>query len=227
MLRELASNLWVTERRLRFLATEIGTRMTVIRLGSGELFVHSPVRLDDSTRQDLDALGPVRHVVAPSLFHHLYVADYPAAYPEAKLYAAPGLPEKRRDVSFHTVLGDQAPAEWGGEIECLAFRGAPIANEVVFLHRPSRTLLLTDLAFYIGSESPPATRILFRLLGAYGRFGPTLLERLILRDRGAARRSFEQILAWDFDRVIVAHGRVLDTGGPEALRRGYGWLLKS
>jgi hypothetical protein len=56
-------------------------------------------------------------------------------------------------------------------------------------------------------------------------FGPTYLERLLVRDRAAARRSLERILAWDFERVVVAHGAVLESGGREALRAAYTWLL--
>jgi glyoxylase-like metal-dependent hydrolase (beta-lactamase superfamily II) len=64
-----------------------------------------------------------------------------------------------------------------------------------------------------------------RLLSSYGRFGPSRLDPFLIRDRRAARQSLERILAWDFDRVVVAHGDVLENGGPDALRAGYAWLL--
>ena len=96
---------------------------------------------------------------------------------------------------------------------------------MVFLHRASHTLVVSDLAFQVGPEAPFPTRLAFRALGGYDRFGPTLMERVMIRDRPAARQSLETILAWDFDRVVLAHGRVLESGGREALRRGYTWLL--
>ena len=64
-----------------------------------------------------------------------------------------------------------------------------------------------------------------QLLRSYGRFGPSTLDPWLIRDRSAARQSLERILAWDFDRVVVAHGDVLERGGREALRAGYAWLL--
>lgn len=227
-LREIAPDLWVTERPLRFFGAEVGTRMTVVRLQpGGALWLHSPVALDPGLRKELDALGPVRFVVAPNRFHHLYAGDYVSAGPEVELFAAPGLPEKRRDLAFHAVLGDEAPAGWAGQIDQLFFRGAPLANEVVFCHRASSTLLLTDLAFNYGPETPPTTRFLLRLIDAYDQFGPSRVEKwLVVRDRAAARSCLEQVLAWDFDRAIVAHGRVLETGAREALRAGYAWLLE-
>ncbi len=225
MLRELAPDLWVSERSLVFGGIDLGARMTVIRLRDGELFLHSPVSLDPELRAELDALGAVRFVVAPNRMHHLFIGEYADAYPRAELFAAPGLETKRKDLAWQGVLGDEAPPAWAGQIDQLFFRGFPLANEVVFFHPPSRTLLLTDLAFNIRSDSPKGTRVLFRLLGAYDRFGPSLLERVLIRDRSAGRASLQGILAWDFDRVIMAHGQVLAKGGRDALRAGYAWLL--
>jgi hypothetical protein len=225
LLRELAPDLWVTERSLTFAGIDVGTRMTVIRLREGELFLHSPVALDPELQRALDALGTVRFAVAPNRMHHLFIGDYCDAYPKAELFAAPGLETKRKDVGWRAVLGDEAPPAWAGQLEQLFFRGFPLANEVVFFHPPSRSLLLTDLAFNIGPDSPPATRFAFRLLRAYERFGPSLLERILIRDRSAGRASLQGILAWDFDRVIMAHGQVLAKGGRDALRAGYAWLL--
>lgn len=225
MLRQLTRDLWVTERPLRFAGVEVGARMTVIRLGSGELFLHSPVALDPELRKQLDALGPARFAVAPNRFHHLFIGDYAVAYPEAELFAAPGVETKRRDLRFDAVLSDKAPAAWDGQIDQLVFRGFPLPNEVVFFHAASQTLIAADLAFNIQADSPRLTRLGFRALGGYGRLGPTWLERLLIRDRGAARASLARILEWDFERVIVAHGQVVEGGGREALRAGYAWLL--
>jgi hypothetical protein len=224
-LYELARNLWVAERPQRFYGLEVGTRMSVVRLARGDLLLHSPVALDAALRGALDAIGRVRFVVAPNRVHHLYAGDVARAYPEVRLWVAPGLERKRPDLAFVGVLGDEAPAEWQGEVDQTFFRGRPYENEVVFLHRASRTLLLCDLAFNFGPRSPAPTRWLMKLLRSYGRFGPSRLDPLLIRDRAAARRSLERILAWDFDRVVVAHGEVLESGGREALRGGYSWLL--
>lgn len=225
MLRKLAENLWVEERSQRFYGLEVGARMTVMRLADGSLLLHSPVSLDPQLRRELDSLGAVRYAVAPNRFHHLYAGEVTKAYPEARLWLAPGVERKRPDLEFVDVLGDEAPEEWHDEVAQIFFRGRPFENEVTFLHRPSRTLVLCDLAFNFGPHAPPATRLLLRLVGGYGRFGPTRLDPILIRDRPAARQSFERILAWDFDRVVIAHGEVLEAGGPAALRVAYDWLL--
>jgi hypothetical protein len=226
MLRQLADDLWVVERPLRFGGLEVGTRMSVVRLRDGSLFLHSPVALDDALRAALLRVGTPRYAVAPNRFHHLFVGDYRNAFADVQLFAAPGLEAKRRDLSFDGVLSDVAPPQWAGQLDQAFFAGFPMMNEVVFAHRASRTLLTCDLAFNLGPDAPRATRVVFRLLGAYGRFGPTLVEKLLIRDRAAARAALERILAWDFDRVVVTHGAVLEHGGRDALRAGYAWLLK-
>ncbi len=225
-MRQLADDLWVVDRPLRFAGLALGARMTVVRLQGGGLFLHSPVALDDDLRLALLALGPPRHAVAPNRFHHRFIGDYRSAFPGIRLYAAPGLADKRPDLSFDAELSDAAPAAaWAGQIDQVLFAGLPAVNEVVFCHRASRSLLTCDLAFNLGPEAPLGTRIALRLIGGR-RFGPTLAERWLVRDRAAARSSLAQILAWDFDRVVVSHGAVLESGGQAALRDGYRWLAR-
>jgi len=224
-LRRLDDDLWVAEQPQRFYGLEVGTRMTVIRLADGNLLLHSPIELDAPSRRELDALGRVRYVVAPNRVHHLYAGDVAKSYPEARLWIGPGLERKRPDLEYVAILGDDAPVEWRDEVAQVFFRGRPYENEVVFFHRPSRTLVMCDLAFNFGPTAAAPTRFLMRLMRSYGRFGPSTLDPWLIRDRAAARASLERILAWDFDRVIVAHGEVLERGGREALRHGYAWLL--
>lgn len=224
MLRRLADDLWVTERPQRFFGLPVGARMTVIRLSGGRLLLHSPLPLDTPLRADLDALGRVAYAVAPNRLHHLYAGDVARAYADARLWVAPGLPEKRPDLVHAGVLGDEAPIEWRGELEQAFFRGRPYENEVAFFHPASRTLILCDLAFNFGPRNAWPTRVLMSLLRSYGKLGPSRLDPLLIRDRAAASASLERILAWDFDRVIVAHGDVQESGGYALMRDGYAWL---
>lgn len=224
-LRQLADDLWIADRPQAFYGLAIGARMTVVRLAGGRLLLHSPVTLDAELRRELDGLGRVAYAVAPNRLHHLYAGAVADAYPGARLWLAPGLERKRPDLVHEALLGDLAPEEWGAEVEQVLFRGRPFENEVAFCHLASRTLILCDLAFNFGPRAAPATRLVMKLLGGYGRLAPTRLDPLLIRDRAAARASLERILSWDFERIIVAHGEVLETGGRATLRQGYAWLL--
>ncbi|MGH7814462.1 MAG: DUF4336 domain-containing protein [Candidatus Binataceae bacterium] len=234
--KTLAPDLWVFDQPdFNPGVGKIGTRMTVIRLPGGGLFLHSPIRLDEETKAALDSLGEVHAIVAPSRAHHLFVGDYAKAWPSAKLHAAPGIAGEirdlrawfgaRRDLKFDSILGDEPHPDWAGAIEQHLFRGASALNEVVFFHPAARTLIFTDLAFNLPADFL-GPRFFFRLRGTLGHFGPDGLIRLVIRDRAAARESVARILKWDFDRVIVAHGDIVESGGHAKVEAGFAFLQR-
>lgn len=222
-LEPIAPGLWVQARPLRFAGVETGTRMSVVRLADGGLFVHSPVSLDIATREAVDALGPVKAVVAPSRFHHLYVGEWIKAYPDAVAYACPGLKSKRPDLPWRGVLSDEPEAAWRGDLDQVLFGARSLESEVVFFHPSSRTLLCADAIFNLASHPSRMTRIVAFLMGNRAP-GATLFERVLIRNRKAAREQVDRMLAWDFDRIVLAHGGIIETGGVEVLRRAYAWL---
>jgi hypothetical protein len=225
MLRRLDRDLWMTQHPLRFLGAEVGTRMTVFRLKDGSLIVHSPVPLDPPTQAEVDGIGPVRFVVAPNRYHHLFVAEYARTYPQAKIFGAPGLDLKRRDLRFDAILGQAAPAEWASEIDQTIFQAFPPLNEVVFFQRSSRTIVFTDLLINIQSSESTYTRFLMWLDGGLGHVAVPRSFRLLLKMRRArARETIDQILSWEFDRLSLAHGEIVERGGKEIVRKAWSFL---
>lgn len=223
MLQPITEGLWSATRPLRFFGLETGTRMTVVRLAGGGLFVHSPVGLDPGLRAAVDALGPVAAIVAPSRFHHLYVGEWRTAYPQAILCCCPGLETKRTDVAWDRVLGDTPEPEWRGDLEQVFFGARSLENEVVFFHRATRTIVLADAIFNFGTHPSALTRLVGWLLGGSAP-GTTWVERLLIRDRAGARAQVDRMLAWNAERIVCAHGDVIPTGGTEVIRRAYAWL---
>jgi hypothetical protein len=220
MLRQVDTDLWVTERPQRILGVQLETRMTVIKLADGSLFVHSPVRLDEVIRTSLDKLGPVKHVVAPNRFHHLFVSDYPKDYPDAKIYGAPGL-----DLHFDAILGDTPPPVWSGQIDQIVFRAFGALNETIFFDRRSRTALFTDLMFNVNHSDSALTRFVLRLDGGFGFLAVPRTFRLPIRlRRRLAVGALACILEWDFDRLTVAHGDVIERGAKTAMRNAWSFL---
>lgn len=219
----LAENLWTSAQPLRFLGIETGTRMTVARLASGGLFVHSPGPLDPETHAYVDALGPVAAIVSPSLFHHLWAGAWKEAYPEALLCACPGLERKRADLPWDRVLGDEPEALWQGELDQVFFGARSMENEVVFFHRASRSLVCCDIVFNLATHPSHLTRLAAALLGNR-RPGATWLEHVMIRNREAARGQIDRMLAWDIERIVLSHGEMIASDGREVLRRAYDWL---
>ncbi len=223
-LRQVDRDLFVCEQPLRVGGLALGLRATLVRLPSGGLFVHSPPRPDPALCAAVQKLGPVEAIAAPNRLHHLFLAPFARAFPEARVYVSPGLAAKRADLPPHEALSDVPVPAWADVLDQHLFGGQPRVDEVVFFHRPTRTLIVSDLAFNVQSSSSFFTRLFMRANDGYGRFGPTRLVRRSVTDRAAARASIDRILEWDFERVIVAHGDVLEAGGREALRRGFAWL---
>jgi len=226
-MQQLDEDLWVCDAPLRFFGLEVGTRMTVVRLPGGGVLLHSPTEATAELVRAVEALGPVEHLVAPNKLHHLFIEGWRRACPDARLHLAPGLSDKRPDLTGAQTLGDGPDPAWADVLDQTFVAGFPFSSEVVFFHRPSTTLVATDLAFHIGPTSPLPTRLFFKLGRTYGRLAPTLLERLLIRDRVAIRRSLERVLDWPFERVVVAHGDVCESGGRAQLVESYGWALRA
>jgi hypothetical protein len=224
-MKPIAPQLWVVETPLRFRGIEVGRRMTVVRLASGALWVHSPAQLSPGLREALAELGDVRFVVPASSMHgHLFMEQYRDAYPGVEVFSAPGLDRKRKDLAFDGSLEDAPDPRWREDLDQAAVLGHRFVTEIVFLHRPTRTLIVGDLAFVISESAPLAMRALARAVRRYRRISPTPMFRFGFREKAAARRSLDRILAWNFDRIVLGHGELVETGGRDALRSAYAWL---
>ena len=230
LLQSVADDVWVAQQVLAKPGrVRIPINMTVIRLRDGALLLHAPTEIDDALGAALDALGPVRHVVAPNSFHHLFVAPCLRRYPGAALYLAPGLPRKRPDLQAAGVLGgDSLP--WSSELDTLTIEGAPKLREVAFFHRASRSLLVTDLLFNMTHPATATTGLVLRMMGTYRRLAVSRMWRFYTKDVNAQRPTLEALLAWPFERIIPAHGTVYDGAAPllparEAVRAAFGKLV--
>lgn len=214
--REVAPGVHVVDMPQPFLGLELGARMTVLQLGD-DLLVYSPVAVDPET---IAHLGTPRWLLAPNLFHHLHAGPWAAAGLEA--WAAPGLPHKRTDIDFQGVI-DSRKSPFGDEVGVAPLSCLPLTNEVLMLHRPSRTLVVCDLVFNLPPTAPWLTRAAMRCLGGYPGCKTTLLERVGMRRR-QAREDMRALAEWDFDRVIMAHGDIIETGGKAAVIQAFSWL---
>ena len=227
MLEAFAEGLWIAHGPIVEVAGfRYPTRMFVIRLADGGVFVCSPVAMTDGLKREVNDLGVVRWLVAPNSLHHLFMAEWQAAYPKARTFAPPGLRKKRPDIRFDEDLTDTAPAEWAAEIDQVIVRGSFITSEVVFFHRPSRTVIFTDLiqhfapGWFSGWRAVVAK--LDRMTGGLPevpqKFRNTFLNRV------EARRSIRRILEWPSERVLMAHAPPVTSEGRAFIARAFRWL---
>jgi hypothetical protein len=202
--------------------------MTVVRLANGDLWMHSPEKINRNLINELAQLGSVRRLVSPNKLHHLFLTEWILTYPEAVNYAAPGLVKKRTDIRFDVELTGIAQDEWKEELDQVLFSGSPLLEEVVFFHRSSRTLILTDL---IENVNPRALNWwqtgVARFAGILSPKGKMPIDwRISFRfgDRAKARHSLDQMLAWQPENIILSHGECVFGGAMEFLNTSFSWL---
>jgi uncharacterized protein DUF4336 len=232
-LKQVARDIWLIDGpAIRFYGMPFSTRATIIRLKSGELWVHSPTRLGDALRREVADLGPVRHLVAPNWIHYAYVGEWQTAFPKAISWAAPGVKERAAKhgmaMRFDHDLGTEAEAPWRGQVEQLIVEGSRVHREAVFFHIASKTLILTDL---IENFEPVKLawwmRPLARLAGIADPDGqmPRDMRATFRKHRDQLRTGVEQMIGWGPERIILAHGRWYETGGVDELKRAFRFVL--
>ena len=223
----LADGVWTTRAPVGFLGLRLTSTMTVLRLAGGDLLLYSPVALTPERRAAVEALGPVAHLYAPNLFHHLWIGEWAAAFPGARVHAPSGLARKRPGLRIDRSHGVGAAPEpaFAGSVEELPIAGFRM-KETALLHRPSGTLVVADLVSNVGRPSHGWTATYARAMGFYDRIALSWIIRCTgFDDKKAARRSLQGILDRPFDRFTVGHGEPVRAGGRDALAAAYGWLL--
>ena len=227
MLKSFGPEIWIVDgSQVSTGGFHYGTRVAVIRLSAGDLFIWSPVRLTEELRSQIDALGEVRHLVPPNSLHHLFVDDWRSAYPKASIYAPPRLRKKRKDIDFAGDLGNEPAAAWAGDIDQAVVPGCLITDEVVFFHRRSATVIFTDLI----QQFPPGwfggwREIVARLdLMVGGEPAVPRKFRSTFVNRRAARAALARIQAWPAEKVLMAHGTPVTRDGRAFIGRAFQWL---
>jgi hypothetical protein len=236
VLKPVAEGVWIVDGPvIRFgylgLRFPFPTRMTVVRLADGGLWVHSPTELSSSLKSGVNSLGSVKHLIAPNRIHYWWLGDWAEAFPGAATYAAPGVRKQaRRNDRFAGYDADLAPRAtypWSGEIEMLVVPGFYL-TEVVFFHVSTRTLILTDLIqnYEASKIANPFFRFMSRLAGAVDPDGkmPIDLRSTFLRHRVQMGEAVRTMISWAPERIIIAHGRWYEMNAVAELKRAFRWL---
>jgi hypothetical protein len=227
MLEEFGPSIYVADGpTVSFFGFSYPTRMAVVRLADGCTWVWSPVSLSEELANSVEAIGPVRHIVSPNKIHHLFLAEWAERWPDARLYAPPGLARKKPELRFDAELGDEPDRAWAQDVDQLIFRGSLAMEEVAFFHRTSRTAIICDLIQrHPESKMSGWKGMLMRLDGLVGDKGSTPREwRASFLRRGATRAAREKVLGWDAERLLIAHGKCAQTDATAIIARALSWI---
>ena len=204
------------------------TRMTVVRLDNGDLFLHSPITFDESLAAELQRMGSIRHLISPNQWHYAHIGEWQRAFPQAIAWASPGVRRRARarhiDVHFTRELSEEPPAEWRGEVD-QTLVPAGIFKEFAFFHKASATLILTDTIMNLELDKiDEPWRTATRLSGMYHPNGQIFfgMRLPLLLQRKKARVAFQKIVSWRPERIVLSHGRCFDNNAREVIRRIFG-----
>jgi len=222
----IAEKIYIVEYPLRFAGMDIFGRMTLIRLNSGDLWVHDPFKIDAKLKSDIDQLGPVKFILAPGNFHHLFVSDFQQHYPNAETFLCPGLDKKRPDLKFDWILGNLPDHRWQTEINQVVIHGTKIISEVAFLHRESKTLILVDLLENIGDDYPHNTNLWLKfwwkvVFKMWNNPKAAPEYQMGWGDKKIVKECLQTILSWDFERIILAHGNLVEANAKAILTKAW------
>lgn len=202
------------------------TRMAVARLSDGSAWVWSPIALTTELADKVQAIGPVRYIVSPNKLHYLFLQAWAGHWPDARLYAPPGLARKKRALHFHAMLDDQPISSWAADIDYVVFRGSFAMDEVAFFHRASRTAIIGDLIQRFTDEHLSGWKgMVMKLCGLAGENGSTPPDwRASFLRHGPARAALDKVLAWNPERLLIAHGSCAQNGAADIIEKALRWI---
>jgi len=236
ILKTVADDVWIVDGPvIKFgymgLKLPFPTRMTIVKLADGGLWVHSPTALTSSLKEQIDTLGQIRYLIAPNRIHYWWIEDWVGAYPGAETYAAPGVREQARDNDRFTdykselTEGDRYP--WSGDLDMLVVVGGYM-SEAVFFHKASRTLLLTDLIENFEREkiASPFFKFVSKFSGGCDPNGkmPIDLRLTFFMHRRQMANAVRTMISWQPQRILIAHGRWYPENAVSELKRAFSWL---
>ena len=228
----IQNEIWILEYPIRFFGMDLFARMTIIKLSNGDLWIHSPCKIDNSLKQQIDKIGEVKYIVAPGTFHHLHVTDFQQNYPDAETYICPGLERKRPDINFEWILGNRPDHRWENEIDQVLIYGTRIIWETVFFHKPSKTLILTDLLENIGDDYQHPSGLLLRfwwkvVFRMWNNPKAAPEYQIGWGNKAVVKRCLNYILAWGPERVVIAHGELLESNVHNVLTSAWRKVLNN
>ena len=230
-LHEFGNNVWLADGPVvRDTGTFFTTRMTIVKLSDGSVWISSPVPVSFDTMASISDLGEVRYLVAATPRHVWRLSTWHTLFPDAELWAArPTLFTLRKGhLPMSGYLSDTPVNAWSADFDQLEFKGNPLLSEVLFFHRNTHTVMLDDIIMRNPvMKGRPLTNLIFKLGGVqYPQGGVSLDMRMTFLNRSLARQSLEKLLSWDFDRLIIAHGDCIESGAKEYVKRAFSWLAR-
>ena len=200
---KLATNIWTHDHMLCFEdGRKLPLRLTVVRLGNEKLWIHAPTPLSNELKAAISELGEVGYLFCGNNLHNMFLMEWVYTYPLAEVWVTPEIPKKLRDLDKFRVLKKNI---WIDEFDARSMKSVPKFDEVVFFHYESKSLIVTDLVQNNAKK------------GVF--LAPPLLKKGVIQDQKAFRGFLNDIKAWDFRRIVITHGPIVDREAKQKFER--------
>ena len=226
-LQELSpGGIWISERKLWFSGVYLRSRMTVIRLADGRLWVHSAGEPTPALCAELDRLGQVGWVIVPNKWHHMNAAAMKARYPDAQLIGPASAALKNKSVIFDLGNDDERLPSLVPELSPVVFRGVPFLDETLFFHTKTNTLIGADLMMCGCPADHWTWRWVSRVLGQYQRHKAPPDVRWNTRGGPEVHQSLDEISRLPVARILVAHSDPIEDRPLEQLKDAWRFVRR-
>jgi len=213
-----------------------GEASTARTSGSNEpcSWIWSPIEVSEElAREIVEVSGPVRYIVSPNKIHWLFLKGWSDRFPDARVYASPGLAERdivrREGIKFDGTLASSGLFPYRDDIDQVVFKCSRWFEEVVFFHRQSNTVIFADLI-----QRHPPDRIkgfggwVVEINGLVGAGGTPGDVRLMVWASGSMpqfRETLDVVLnQWQPDRLLVAHGLNAESDATAIVEHAFRWV---
>ncbi len=204
-LKAYGKNIWAVRSSLAMGPMDISTQMSVVRLPDGSIVLISPIAMDNSLQEQINALGRVTYIISPNNFHHLFANQAQATFPNAQFICPDALVKRVKSLPSHLDLHTLNPDVWQGQIETLRISPSHMADEVVFYHGESKTLIVTDLLQHMSGNMTFFSRLFARMAGIHHKLRVSRLFKLMVKNKQEFREAFSSIQTWDYENVLLPH----------------------
>lgn len=179
-------------------------RSSLVTIGENKIFLAPGSALSE---MDYRNITGVTDIVATSLLHAAGVPLALRHFPQARVWAAPGLRKSKPGIPWTHDLNKLA---WFYQeaLPMVLLRGIPKVNEVVFFHRDSGSLLVSDLFFSLREASGWGAWAILKMFGTYRRFGMSRFFARFVKDRPEFENSLREILSYPFSQIVPCHGEI-------------------
>lgn len=206
-------NITLLDSEIKMPLLHLPVRSPTVQLQNARILISPGSKL---SQDQLKGLQNVTDIVAPNQLHSAGVPQALALFPQARVWGAPELRKLKPEIKWtHTLTKYQWLYQ--DELPAIPLNGMPKLNEMVFVHRSSRSLIVCDLCFNLLGLKGIGPWLVLHLFGTYNRFGVSRYFVQLIEDKWALKKSLEELLTYDFDRIIVGHGDLVLEDGKNKL----------